>query len=123
MKLFKNIFKTCMAVLSIGFIAITLNSSELQASGSFSEEARYSGGSSIEDVMSQYIYFIEGDLTGTTTAHTSGSIIVGGDLNYASSGFGNIMLAPSYIGHICGLSYVNSMFPGTEGYQSDRVIY
>lgn len=123
MKKIKRILKRCMAVLCIGMIAISLNSSELMASGSFSTEARYSGGSSILEIMSKYIYFVEGNLSGTTTAHTSGSIVVGGDLNYASSGFGNIMVAPSYIGHICGLNYINSMFPGTEGYQGNRIVY
>ena len=123
MKKIKRILKRCMAVLCIGVIAISLNSSELMASGNFSTEARYSGGSSILEIMSKYIYFVEGNLSGTTTAHTSGSIVVGGDLNYASSGFGNIMVAPSYIGHICGLNYINSMFPGTEGYQGNRIVY
>ena len=62
MKKIKRILKRCMAVLCIGVIAISLNSSELMASGNFSTEARYSGGSSSLEIMSKYSYFVEGNL-------------------------------------------------------------
>ena len=123
MKNRKNIIKKCVAMLCIGVIAMLLMSSDLHANAKISAEDRYSGSGTILQIMSRYIYFVEGNLTGTTTAHTSGSIVVGGDLNYPASGFGNIIVAPSYIGHICGLNYINSMFPGTEGYQGERVVY
>lgn len=123
MKTLRSILKTCLAVICIGVLALSLNSSEIRAESGFSAEARYTGGSSIAEIMSKYIYFVEGDLTGTTTAHTSGAIVVGGSLNYAVSGFGNLMTSPSYIHHINGLNYINSIFPGTEGCQGERIVY
>lgn len=123
MKTFRSVLKTCLAVICIGVLALSLNSSEIRAESGFSTEARYTGGSSIAEIMSKYIYFVEGDLTGTTTAHTSGAIVVGGSLNYAVSGFGNLMAAPSYIHHINGLNYINSIFSGTESCQGERIVY
>ncbi len=123
MKTFRSILKTCLAVVCIGVLVLSLNSGEIRAENRFSTEARYTGGSSIAEIMSKYIYFVEENLTGTSTSHTSGPIVVGGTLDYTISGFGNILTSPCYVNHVLGLNYINCMFPGTECHQPNRVVY
>lgn len=58
----------------------------------------YTGGYGIDDVLSQFQFFIQEDATLNTSGHTVGSIAVGDELamdNY----FGDMAIVPSYIYH------------------------
>lgn len=123
MKHFKGVIRIWLAVLCLTALVMFLHTDELQAETKVSAEDRYSGGYSIRDILGSYVYFVEGNLTGTSTSHTSGPIVVGGTLDYTISGFGNILTSPCYVNHVLGLNYINCMFPGTECHQPNRVVY
>ena len=107
----------------ISVLVFNLSTGIFLADSMISTEDRFGSDYSIAHILGNYSYFVNGNMSGNAVAHTSGAIIVGGELDFTASGFGNIMVAPSYINHIKGLGYMNAPFPGTEYLQEKRVVY
>ena len=107
----------------ISVLVFNLSTGIFLADSMISTEDRFGSDYSIAHILGNYSYFVNGNMSGNAVAHTSGAIIVGGELDFTASGFGNIMAAPSYINHIKGLGYMNAPFPGTEYLQEKRVVY
>ena len=107
----------------ISVLVFNLSTGIFLADSMISAEDRFGSDYSIAHILGNYSYFVNGNMSGNAVAHTSGAIIVGGELDFTASGFGNIMVAPSYINHIKGLGYMNAPFPGTEYLQEKRVVY
>ena len=107
----------------ISVLAFNLSTGIFLADSMISTEDRFGSDYSIAHILGNYSYFVNGNMSGNAVAHTSGAIIVGGELDFTASGFGNVMVAPSYINHIKGLGYMNAPFPGTEYLQEKRVVY
>lgn len=107
----------------ISVLVFNLSTGIFLADSMISTEDRFGSDYSIAHILENYSYFVNGNMSGNAVAHTSGAIIVGGELDFTASGFGNIMVAPSYINHIKGLGYMNAPFPGTEYLQEKRVVY
>lgn len=68
--------------------------------------AVYSGGTSYQNVLTNFQYFIKGDATLNGSAHTVGAVAVGGKLT-ASNTIGDGAQSPSYAGHIVSASVGN----------------
>ena len=107
----------------ISVLVFNLSTGIFLADSMISTEDRFGSDYSIAHILGNYSYFVNGNMSGNAVAHTSGAIIVGGELDFTASGFGNVMVAPSYINHIKGLGYMNAPFPGTEYLQEKRVVY
>ncbi len=107
----------------ISVLVFNLSTGIFLADSMISTEDRFGSDYSITHILGNYSYFVNGNMSGNAVAHTSGAIIVGGELDFTASGFGNVMVAPSYINHIKGLGYMNAPFPGTEYLQEKRVVY
>lgn len=107
----------------ISVLVFNLSTGIFLADSMISTEDRFGSDYSIAHILENYSYFVNGNMSGNAVAHTSGAIIVGGELDFTASGFGNVMVAPSYINHIKGLGYMNAPFPGTEYLQEKRVVY
>ena len=107
----------------ISVLVFNLSTGIFLANSMISTEDRFGSDYSIAHILGNYSYFVNGNMSGNAVAHTSGAIIVGGELDFTASGFGNVMVAPSYINHIKGLGYMNAPFPGTEYLQEKRVVY
>ncbi len=118
--LFKRLF---LVTVVIAVLVFNMNTDVFLADSMISTEDRFESDYSIAHILGNYSYFVNGNMGGNTVAHTSGPIIVGGELDFVASGFGNVMVAPSYINHIKGLGYINAPFPGTEYLQEKRVVY
>ena len=107
----------------ISVLVFNLSTGIFLADSMISTEDRFGSDYSIAHILGNYSYFVNGNMSGNAVAHTSGAIIVGGELDFTASGFGNVMVAPSYINHIKGLGYMNAPFPSTEYLQEKRVVY
>ena len=107
----------------ISVLVFNLSTGIFLADSMISTEDRFGSDYSIAHILGNYSYFVNGNMSGNAVAHTSGAIIVGGELDFTASGFGNVMVVPSYINHIKGLGYMNAPFPGTEYLQEKRVVY
>lgn len=123
MKISMLVKRLFLTVVVIAVLVFNMNTDVFLADSMISTEDRFGSDYSIAHILGNYSYFVDGNMGGNAVAHTSGPIIVGGELDFAASGFGNVMVAPSYINHIKGLGYINAPFPGTEYLQEKRVVY
>ena len=123
MKISMLVKRLFLILVVISVLVFNLSTGIFLADSMISTEDRFGSDYSIAHILGNYSYFVNGNMSGNAVAHTSGAIIVGGELDFTASGFGNIMVAPSYINHIKGLGYMNAPFPGTEYLQEKRVVY
>ena len=106
--------------LFVAFVMIFMYSGfELQSKAeSFSDATRFGTDYSIDRFLSQYSYFVSGDLEGPQ--HIVGSMIIGGTYSNSNS-FGNVMAAPSYIKNIAQSGNLCSAYP--EAINQSRVLF
>ena len=123
MKISMLVKRLFLASVVTAVLVFNLGTGISLADSAISTEDRFGSDYSIAHILGNYSYFVNGNMSGNAVAHTSGAIIVGGELDFTASGFGNVMVAPSYINHIKGLGYMNAPFPGTEYLQEKRVVY
>ena len=82
---------------------------------------KYDGGYGIDDILSQFQFFVSNDVEMDGAGHTVGSIAVGGKLNLSNS-FGDAGTVPSYINsHVNG--YLGTGWHGSVPIKSNVVYY
>lgn len=100
-------------------IGIAMPDNKSQAASSSS--TNYDGGYGIDEILSQFQFFVKDDVTFDSSGHTVGSLAVGGTLDLSNS-FGDAGIVPSYIDTIKN-GYVGTGWHGKVPVKSEIVYY
>ena len=120
MKKFKNVMKrTAVGLLSAAllFSSVDLSSLTVKAAGA---DDKYEGEYTIESILSQYEYFVSGDVD--LNNHTVAAVAVGGKLSQTRS-FGQAAQYPSYVGKSDNLIYDMSDYKGINTSDKGKILY
>jgi len=92
----KKTMKKLLAFLMAFCLVVGIAMPGNNAQAASTSNTRYDGGYGIDEILSQFQFFVSGDVSLNNSGHTVGSIAVGGTLDMSNS-FGDAGIVPSYI--------------------------
>ncbi len=113
----KKLLAFLMAFCLVIGIAMPDNKSQAASSSS----TNYDGGYGIDEILSQFQFFVKDDVKFDSSGHTVGSLAVGGTLDLSNS-FGDAGIVPSYVDTIKN-GYVGTGWQGKVPVKSEIVYY
>ena len=116
-KTMKKLLAFLMAFCLVVGIAMPDNKSQAASTST----TKYDGGYGIDEILSQFQFFVKEDVTFDSSGHTVGSLAVGGTLDLSNS-FGDAGIVPSYI-HTIKNGYVGTGWHGKVPVKSEIVYY
>ena len=115
-KTMKKLLAFLMAFCLVVGIAMPDNKSQAASS-----TTKYDGGYGIDEILSQFQFFVSGDVSLNNSGHTVGSVAVGGTLDMSNS-FGDAGIVPSYINKLKN-GYLGTGWHGQVPIKSNVVYY
>lgn len=95
-------FRRKLKILLLILMMVLYNTNELQAVSAYEAmvtQIKYEKAYTIENILTDYQYFVRTDLSGSSGGHTVGPVVVGGTLNLDNT-VGDFQLSPSYVNYI-----------------------
>ncbi len=113
--------KTAKRIVAFAMaVVLILGTHTPSVANAASSDARYSGGYTIEDVLTHFQYFTEGDCT--LVIHTVGGVAVGKNLN-SSNTIGDGSRMPSYANKIIAAQVGNGSDGDYQGTDAGKILY